>query len=97
MTAKLKTGDVIVSRELPRGEWLVEDASWGGGCGGHDPYPDGWQLSLRKVKGTSLKNKVRIRYQKGKGGAFVDSVVLGEFKVVRRMQKVCRWKEVEDD
>jgi hypothetical protein len=54
---RAKKGDVISLVNAPQrasikraGTWLVEDARMGGGGGAHnDVYPDGWQLSLRKL------------------------------------------------
>lgn len=98
---KLQAGDVIQIIKKKDGVsvdkcYLIVKAEMGGGCGGHDPWPDGWQLTLSLLKNMkwSQTTKTTTLYQDGFGGCFTSTAVLkdDEFAVVAKMEM--DWKVV---
>jgi len=92
-------GQVIAHPKL-KGEWVIVATQMAGGstgCGmnGHDDYPDGHEIVLRKARCSSLgggcvefgidwKTPEKRFYQ---DGCFVDEVMLTNPKVVRDLRK----------
>jgi len=73
-------GDVLVHRKLGAGEWVVVSTcltGGGTGHGGYDVYPDGHQLTLRRLKPGTDQIDWAVDEQKFyQSGSFVDAVML---------------------
>ena len=70
-------------------EFLVIAAFAGGGSSGHDPYPDGWSLTLKRLgKGRTFDPYgEEIHCYQYPSGCFIDSIYLKKFEVVGQLSK----------
>lgn len=86
-----KAGDVIVHPRL-RGEWIVmatqmAGGDTGGGMNGHDDWPDGHEIVLRRLdesRNIDWKTQEKRFYQ---SGCFNDESMLTGTTLIRRMGK----------
>lgn len=94
-------GDVLKDEKLGSGEWVVvSTVMTGGGTahGPHDVYPNGHQLTLRKlIEGTDKidwKAKEKKFYQ---SGCFIESAMLREPVLTRSLVTTpCLQEPTED-
>lgn len=95
MKDKAKVGDVLRSRRFTGKEkhlWVVEDARMGGGGTGHGPhdiYPDGWQVTVRRLKRGKYDPKGdTIRFYQS--GCFTAECMItpAEIDLTKKMKKV---------
>ena len=80
-------GDVIRHPKLGHGEWIVVcTAMTGGGGSRYDQFPDGHQLTLRKItKKNRIKNNEVKFYQ---SGSFTDLVMLPSYITPERQMNI---------
>ena len=85
-----RTGQVLVHPKLGKGEWVVVSTCMTGGGTGHGPgdvYPDGHQLTLRRLKqGTDQIDWSKDEQEFYQSGCFTDEVMLPYVKPVRKLK-----------
>jgi hypothetical protein len=82
------------SYDLSRNEakFLVEHAGLGGGGSGHgvnDVYPDGWELSLRRLDadGSYSPESETIHCYENNTGCFIQEIYITKYTIVGKMAK----------
>jgi len=85
-----KTEDVIKHKKLGKGEWVVISTTMTGGGTGHGPhdiYPDGHQITCRKLKPNSNEIDWTVKEKKFyQSGSFINEVMLKDPTLVRRIK-----------
>jgi len=84
-----KQGDVIKHKKLGDGEWVVVSTCMTGGGTGHGPhdiYPDGHQITVRKLEiGTNCIDWSVEEMKFYQSGGFIDAVMIDVIKPERKL------------
>lgn len=94
----LETGDIFQCAKLGQGYFIVTDARYGGGCEGHDPWPDAWTVQYMPVPNQSLINvprKFKMTLEEEQAASktlsqnspFSHNIPSGEIKKVAKMKR----------
>jgi hypothetical protein len=98
MTTNAREGELIMlpavrpntfssSASYPKiiGPWLVVKAKMAGGSHGHDPYPDGWQVTVQRLNNKNKQPMPKTEFVFYQSGCF--NIIIPEVQAIGKMKK----------